>query len=193
MIRIPVGRAHAIALEIVDELWASGADLVSVTPVGGLRRFEPEVAEISLLAIVSTADVTEAILDTSSSLRSVTRVAARATSSVTLSTARGEVTIYLADQASAGTALVTLTGSRVHVNRLAAIAESRHLRLASGRLTDALDGLVECETEESVYERLGLAFIPPELRQGQDEIDAAREGRLPHLLTDAHVRGDLHM
>jgi DNA polymerase (family 10) len=193
MVRIPVGRAYVIAFQIVDELWASGADLVSVTPVGGLRRFEPEVAEISVLAVTPTTDGVGAILDASSRLRSVTHVMARAASSVMLATSRGEVTVYVAERPSAGATLVSLTGSPAHVQKLASRAESRHLRLASGRLTDARDGLVECETEEGVYERLGLPFIAPELRQGEDEIDAAREDRLPHLLADAHVRGDLHM
>ncbi len=49
------------------------------------------------------------------------------------------------------------------------------------------------ETEEDVYEALGLAWIPPELRENWGEIEAAAEGRLPHLVELAHIRGDLHM
>jgi DNA polymerase (family 10) len=49
------------------------------------------------------------------------------------------------------------------------------------------------ETEEEVYQKLGLAWIPPELRESQGEIDAAAEGRLPHLIERSDIRGDLHM
>jgi DNA polymerase (family 10) len=53
--------------------------------------------------------------------------------------------------------------------------------------------VVEIELEETLYARVGLPYIPPELREGQDEIEAAREGRLPQLVTELHIRGDLHM
>jgi DNA polymerase (family 10) len=49
------------------------------------------------------------------------------------------------------------------------------------------------ETEDEVYQKLGLAWIPPELRENQGEIDAAAEGRLPHLVEQPDIRGDLHM
>jgi DNA polymerase (family 10) len=50
-----------------------------------------------------------------------------------------------------------------------------------------------CETEEQVYELLGMQFIPPELRENRGELEAAREGRLPDLITLEDLRGDLHM
>src|SRR4029079_10511658 len=89
--------------------------------------------------------------------------------------------------------LACLTGSARHVSALAEVAETRRLRLGPGRLTDTLGAPIVCETEEDLYAHLGLDYVPPELRHGDDEIAAAREGRLPELVSDLHVRGDLHM
>ena len=64
-----------------------------------------------------------------------------------------------------------------------------HLEGDSGAAGEKVAG----ETEESVYQKLGLAWIAPELRENQGEIDAAAEGRLPHLVELSDIRGDLHM
>jgi DNA polymerase (family 10) len=74
-------------------------------------------------------------------------------------------------------ALVETTGGPGHVARLAA--------LAGGHLPDAA-------TEEEVYRSLGLAFVPPEMREDVGEVDLARAGRLPSLVTERDVRGLIH-
>ena len=62
-----------------------------------------------------------------------------------------------------------------------------------GILEDESGQTHACTTEEEVYERLGMQFIPPELRENRGELKAARAGKLPDLITEDDIRGDLHM
>ena len=190
--RIPLGRAHRLASSISKEFWASGAHILSLSPVGSLRRYASDVGDVSLLA-TGEAPALPALIDAFAKLRSVRRVTRRTPHSVTVGTDSGDVTLHVADRASAGAALVCLTGSPAHVTKLTAMAAAQRLSLAPGRLLDATGAVVACETEQDFYERLSLPFIAPELRDSGDEIETAAEGRLPALLTDLHIRGDLHM
>ena len=72
-------------------------------------------------------------------------------------------------------------------------AVARGLSVSEHGITETESGRVDlCETEEEVYERLGYAYIEPELREGRGELKAAREGKLPHLIELGDVKGDLH-
>ena len=93
---------------------------------------------------------------------------------------------------SAGAALLHLTGSAAHLEKLRQHASERGCRILPEGLLRNGDPPV-AETEEAIYGALGLPWIPAEIRQGDDEIAAAREGRLPALVTRADIRGDLHM
>lgn len=163
-----------------------------ITPVGRLRRYSPDVGRVSLLAVVAH-ERHHQTLDTFSSLPSVTGVAAREADEITVVTAHGPVTLHLAEPANAGSAAVWLTGSRAHIRGLQTLAGERGLRFDEGQLTDAAGRLVASPTEEDFYARLGLPYVAPELRHGDDEIRAAAAGTLPALLTTRHMRGDLHM
>ena len=77
--------------------------------------------------------------------------------------------------------------------RVREIASRRGLRISEyGVFDEATGARVAGATEEEVYATVGLPWIPPELRENQGEIEAAREGRLPALVTAADLRGDLH-
>jgi DNA polymerase (family X) len=103
------------------------------------------------------------------------------------------VTLHVASPRVAGAAMVWLTGSIGHVHALAGAAAERGLRFGGARLVDRTGDEVESKDEESFYALLDLPYIAPELRHGEDEVEAARAGRLPELLTPLHIRGDLHM
>jgi DNA polymerase (family X) len=88
-------------------------------------------------------------------------------------------------------ALLVETGSGAHVRALATRAAARGLRLdADGLWRD--DEPVASETEEALYEMLGLEWVPPELREGWGEVEAAEEGRLPRLVEYEDLRGTFH-
>jgi len=67
------------------------------------------------------------------------------------------------------------------------------LRLEDAQLRDADGRAVQCQSEDELYDRLDLPYIPPELRAGEGEIDSAERNSLPELVLERHIRGDLHM
>ena len=92
-----------------------------------------------------------------------------------------------------GNVLQHFTGSKDHNVALRESAVKRGLHVSEyGILDDATGETTRCATEEGVYERLGLPWIPPELRQGRGELEAAAAGTLPELIRLEDLRGDLH-
>ena len=91
-----------------------------------------------------------------------------------------------------GQALAWATGSRDHLDGLAALAGEKGLELRPDGLYDQGQRLVT-PGEESFYQYLGLPLIPPELREGRGEIQAAREGRLPRLVQGKELKGLFHV
>jgi DNA polymerase (family 10) len=92
-----------------------------------------------------------------------------------------------------GNLLQHFTGSKAHNVALRENAVRRKLSVSEYGVQDVESGEVFTDrTEEALYERLGYAWIPPELRENMGELEAAREGRLPQLVDLGQLRGDLH-
>ena len=92
-----------------------------------------------------------------------------------------------------GNLLQHFTGSQAHNVQLREAAVARGLSVSEHGITEVESGDVElCAGEEAVYERLGYAYVEPELREGRGELKAAREGKLPRLVSLDDVCGDLH-
>jgi DNA polymerase (family 10) len=190
--RIPLGRAHLLASTVVREARRAGLGVEALTPVGGVRRFAPDIGDVALLGVAATSEHPR-ILKDFARLPIITSVTAQSPCSVTAETARGAITLHLAAPDDAGAALVWHTGARRHVERLHGRATRFGLNLTGPRLTRDGGTAVICSTEQDVYAQLELLHIPPELRDGGDEIDAAERGELPYLVSELHIRGDLHM
>lgn len=90
--------------------------------------------------------------------------------------------LELSDAKSWGLSLIRCTGSKAHLRKLTRVTGS----LAALQKTSSFP------TEEAFYRRFGMAFIPPELREGLDEVRQARSGTMPNLVTQQDIRGDLH-
>ncbi len=180
-----------LASALIREARHAGLAADSLIPVGSLRRFSPDIGDVALLG-VAPAGRHRRVLDGFARLPSVTAIVNRDPSSITVLTERGTVRLLLTAPEYSGTALVWHTGSRAHVALLQRKAEHLGLSLTDGTL--ARNGVpVPCTTEEELYRLLGLPLIPPELREATDEIAAAERGALPQLISDGHIRGDLHM
>ena len=190
--RLPLGRAYLLASTILRELRTTGIDTSHISYVGSLRRMAPDVGDVSLLAPVEGVHDTR-LLRSFTRLPSAASVLAHTESGASIATERGQVTLHVVSREHAGAALVWLTGSIGHVHRLATLAADCGLQFTGGRLLDAARREVPCASEEAFYGKLGLPVIAPEMRHGEDEIEAALAGQLPNLLTTMHVRGDLHM
>lgn len=186
--RIPLGRAHLLASTFARDARRAGVAADRLTPVGSLRRFSPDIGDVSLLAIAPSGRH-EQVLEAVSRLPIVRGVSERHDHTITITTERGSVRVYLEVPERAGGALLWHTGSRAHVARLQDRARRLGMRLDDG----CLAGYADCATEEAIYAQLQLQYIPPELREGTDEVAAAERGDLPLLISEQHVRGDLHM
>jgi DNA polymerase (family X) len=103
-----------------------------------------------------------------------------------------QVDLRVVGEANYGAALMYFTGSKAHNIALRAIAAARGLKLNEYGLFRDKER-VAGRTEEEVYAYLGLPYIEPELREDHGEIEAARQNMLPHLVTLADIRGDLHV
>lgn len=181
-----------LASAVMRDARRAGFPVDTLLPLGSLRRFSPDIGDVSLLAITEAHQHAET-LQAFTRLPSFRGVHSTAPSVVTAASERGPVTLHVTTPEHAGAALVWHTGSRAHTAHLQRRARGRGLELAAARVTRAGGEPVETASEDEVYRLLDLPYIPPELREGGDEIDAAERGDLPALVTPAHIRGDLHM
>lgn len=180
-----------LASSITREARRAGLAAEALTAVGSIRRFAPAVGDVALLGIVPEFRHKQ-VLGAFARLPVVLEVTAHTSSSVTVNTMRGMVTLHLAPGDQAGAALVWHTGARTHVAQLQARAEQLGLHLTNAAVSRATGAPVSCPYEEDVYALLELPYIEPELRSGNGEIEAAARGALPRLVRESHIRGDLH-
>jgi DNA polymerase (family X) len=179
--------AAAIVGHLRDE--APDADLI---PVGSMRRGCETCGDIDILAIGESG---RGLMDRFASYRLVDRVLARGeTKSSVLLRGGIQADLRLVAKASRGAAMQYFTGSKAHNIALRDRAIQRGLKLNEYGVFRVQDNVqIAGEDEEGVYRALGLAWIPPELREHRGEIDAAEGGALPVLIDERDVRGDLHM
>lgn len=181
-----------LASTVIREARRAGFPIRSLTPLGSLRRYSPDIGDVSLLA-VAPPDRYADLLNVFTRLPFVARVVALSTTSATVATERGAVRLCLAAPEDAGAALVWHTGSRRHTTALQARARRRNMTFEAEGLVAAGGRKMPAVTEEELYRHLDLPYIAPELREGADEIEAAERGALPPLVSELHIRGDLHM
>jgi DNA polymerase (family 10) len=175
--RIPLGRAITIVDPIIEQLRETpGIDWA--IPAGSLRRAQDTVGDLEIVA--SAPDPSTAI-QALSRYPDAGRVLHRSDRRIYLLFDRAQLGVRFPDRADAAAVLWRLTGSVAHVAAITKLARQRGVDLTTAA------------TEEELYSRLGLPFIPAEIRDGADEIAAARDDRLPALISRAHIRGDLHM
>jgi DNA polymerase (family 10) len=188
--RVTLDVAMELAEDLTRRLWPV-AGCERCTYAGSLRRMKDTIGDIDILAVSHEAP---ALMDAFKGLPHVTRVVASGPTKTTVATTTGlQVDLRVVPPDSWGAALQYFTGSREHNIRVREIAVHAKLKLSEYGLFDAGTGaMIVSATEEGVYERLGLPWIPPTLREDSGEIDAARRGELPDLVTAADLRGDLH-
>jgi DNA polymerase (family 10) len=178
------------AAQLVRHLQAA-APGVHIDVVGSLRRGVETCGDIDLLAAGAPASLMEAF----TGFPWVERVLGHGSTRSSILLERGQqADLRLVPLDSRGAALQYFTGSKAHNIALRDRALTRGLKLNEYGLFEAdTDRRLAGETEEGIYEALGLDWIPPELREHRGEIEAAAEGRLPRLITREALRGDVHM
>ena len=161
-----------------------------VTAAGSLRRGRETVGDLDLL--VSGRNLA-GLGDHLLKFPEVAQVLAKGEDKVSFKLASGmQVDVRMLPPESYGAALMYFTGSKEHNVALRARAQRQGLKLSEYGLFHA-ERNVASRREEEVYQKLGLPWIPPELRENQGEIEAAAESKLPHLVELKDIRGDLQM
>jgi DNA polymerase (family 10) len=187
--RLTLGTVLPAALATVAELReATGIDEIEVA--GSIRRWRETIGDIDILALSSKpASVIKAFTE----LPRVVEVLAAGTTKASVRVADGlQMDLRVVPPSVYGAALMYFTGSQAHNVKLRGLAQSKGLKLSEYGLFRG-ERRVAGRTEQDVQRRLGLEFIPPELREDRGEVEAALESELPELVELADIRGDLHV
>ena len=189
--RTLLGKALPAVRRAVEEIEASGlADRVS--EAGSVRRRAETTKDIDLIA---TATDPGELTSFFSEREWVAEVVARGGTKATVVSHEGfRFDLRVVPPESYGNLLQHFTGSKDHNVALREDAVRQGLSVSEYGIADAEGGdTFTAQDEEQVYIRLGYAWIPPELRENRGELEAAREGALPHMVELADLKGDLHM
>ena len=188
--RVLLSMARPIARELAAVLRDHpAADRVEVA--GSVRRWAETCKDIDLIA--TTEDPT-ALAEHLVASPLIAAAGKPGPNGVRAQTQNGiSVDLRIVAPGAFGNLLQHFTGSAAHNVALREEAVGRGLSVSEHGITEVETGDVElCATEEAVYERLGYAYVEPELREGRGELKAAREGALPELVSLEDIRGDLH-
>jgi DNA polymerase (family 10) len=185
-----VSEAHDMAASLVAMLREQAPE-AEITPVGSLRRGCETCGDLDILAAGAPPSLMEAFTN----YKLVERILARGeTKSSVLLQGGFQADLRLVPKESLGAALQYFTGSKPHNIALRDRAIRQGFKLNEyGLYKNEDDTVVAGANEEELYRALGLALIPPELRENRGEIEAAALGELPQLISLQDLRGDLHM
>jgi DNA polymerase (family 10) len=161
------------------------------TWAGSLRRMRETTGDIDILA---AADDSGPLMAAFAGLPEAAEIIAAGSAKTSIRTTAGlQVDLRVVPPDCWGAALQYFTGSKEHNVAVREIAVRKKLRLSEYGLFDTESGdLIVSRTEEEVYRRLGMDWIPPALREDTGEVRAALRGELPDLVTQEQIRGDLH-
>ena len=184
--RFKLAVAEAEAEALVGFLRDGGRVVVA----GSYRRRRDTVGDLDILVTTKQGPAVGAKL---TRYENVAEVLAHGPTRTTVVLRSGlQVDVRAVPEQSYGAALLYFTGSKAHNIALRSLANERDWKLNEYGLFSGKRRIAGA-TEEEVYKKLGLTYIPPELREDRGEIALAKANKLPHLVTVADMRGDLHV
>ncbi len=184
-----LGEAYPIAMKIIEEL-KKKVDIDFITPAGSLRRMEDTVGDIDILAVCKDK---QKLMDAFTTLEFVDNVIAKGEKKSSVHLMQGiQADIRVFNKDEIGAALQYFTGNKEHNVLIREIAVKKGLTLNEYGLFKG-NKKIAGEKEEDIYEKLGLKYIPPELRSGGDEIQRAMKGDIPELIDYTDIKGDFHI
>lgn len=189
--RTPIGQARPLAEEVVRLLTRLCPEAADVQPAGSLRRWCDTIGDVDF---VCSSDSPEPVLDCFVALPNVKEVIGRGPTKASILTHQNQqMDLRVVPPDSYGAALQYFTGSKAHNVKIRTLAQRKGLTLNEYELAEVATGRkIASRAEEDVYRALGLAWVPPEMREDLGEIEAAAKGTLPRLIDVGDVRGDLH-
>lgn len=188
--RVRVDQALEVAEELLGRL-RQIPGVIRASYAGSLRRMAETIGDVDLLV---ASERPSSVMDALVGFDLTERVISHGETRSSIVTTSGlQVDLRVVDREAWGAALIYFTGSKAHNVRIREIAVRSGLKLNEYGLFRARSGkLLAAETEQAVYERLGLPYIEPTLREDRGEIEAGLAGELPDLITLRQIRGDLH-
>lgn len=192
----PKRRTMAEGLVIADEIVArlrKVAGVIACEPAGSLRRRAETVGDLDIL-VAAENDAIPAITAAFVDGPDVTEVLARGDTKSSVVLHGGmQADLRIVPPSSWGAALQYFTGSKDHNVAMRTIAVKKKLKVSEWGVFDEAGTKIAGETEDEVYAAIGMRVMAPELRENRGEIEASIRGALPSLVTQADLRGDLHM
>lgn len=185
---LPVARRRA------ENLAALIADIPGVSkavPAGSLRRWKETVGDIDILVACSKPEPVMELVAAHEDVREVVAKGSTKTSVVMKDGMRADVRVV--EKKSFGAALQYFTGSKEHNVALRDRAKRMGLKISEYGVFDSKGKAVAGKTEEDVYAAVGLEWMPPEIREMRGEIEAAEKGKLPKLIEQGDIKGDMHL
>jgi DNA polymerase (family 10) len=180
-------------VEIVGEKIKRIKEVVDFSVAGSIRRRKEVIGDVDFLVSIkdtSNKYVVEKVMNTFVAMDSVVKVIGKGETKSSIKTSNNlNMDLRLVGVGSFGAALQYFTGSKDHNIALRRIAIKKGYKLNEYGLFSG-DKKIAGQTEEGIYEKLGLQFIPPELRENQGEINLSIKKEIPKLIES--VRGDLH-
>jgi len=183
-----------LANSIVEELKKLN-EVVQMSPAGSIRRKKETIGDIDILVTVKKGKE-QKVMDKFVHLPIVKEVLASGITKSSIISEEGiQVDLRVVDPEQYGAALQYFTGSKEHNIALRELANKKMLTISEYGVfkVGEKDKPIAGKTEEEIYKVLGLDYIPPELRENRGEIEAAAEHRLPKLIKEEDVIGDIHI
>jgi DNA polymerase (family X) len=189
--RTPIGDALPLARQLLATLLAAAPGIQQAEVAGSLRRWRETIGDLDFL--IASSDP-EPIMAACRALPQVAEVLLSGSTKTSVRFGSGlQADFRVLDPSRWGTALQYFTGSQAHNVELRELALRRGWSLNEYELASTRSDEVRVfDAEQDLYAALGLAWVPPELREGHGEIAAAGHGKLPQLVGLADIQGELH-
>lgn len=188
--RMRIDEAYGVAEPLVEEV-KKHPSVIECEYAGSLRRMKETVGDIDILA---SSNDPEQVIQHFTELALVEYVVVKGPTKASVLTSQGlPVDLRVVSPGQWGAALQYFTGSKEHSVHLRGIARAKKLKINEYGVFDENDVMVAGASEEEVYGYFNMPLIPPVLREDKGEIDSALEGKLPVLLMNNDIKGDLHV
>lgn len=186
--RTPLAEVYGLATSLAKRI-AGIEGVERAVPCGSIRRFSETIGDIDI--VVATTDPA-AVSETVKGFAEVSEIVGSGETKTSFLTREGmQVDIRTVQPSQIGSALLYFTGSKAHNIALRQRAIDRDWLLSEYGLFEG-EEVVASGSETEIYEALGMQYVPPPLREGSGEVEAASAGSLPDLIIREEIKGDLH-
>ncbi len=194
--RMRIDKALEIAKELVGHI-RDNAPVQEIDYVGSLRRMRATIGDIDILVISKKP---KKVMEVFTKMDTIKKVISKGEtrSAVMLKEDNIHVDLRVVDKSSYAAAMQYFTGSKEHSIELRKIAKKKGYKISEYGIFKRKKGKgknkkIHLKNEDSLYNKIGMQYVPPEMRENRGEIDAAKEKDIPELVENDNIRGDLHV